>query len=63
MNVILSDCEEFRHVRGKKGKDDKEEKRNMGLLLIRGETIVTMTVEGPPPADVCILYFMNKNIK
>jgi len=45
MNVILSDCEEFRRVRG------KEEKRSMGLVLLRGETIVTMTLEGPPPSE------------
>merc|ERR1712106_988800 len=51
MNVILSDCEEFRRVRGKKGKEEKEEKRSMGLVLLRGETIVTMTLEGPPPSE------------
>merc|ERR1712106_612129 len=44
MNVILSDCEEFRRVRGKRGKEEKEEKRSMGLVLLRGETIVTMTL-------------------
>ncbi|KAL7639734.1 UNVERIFIED_CONTAM: hypothetical protein RMT77_009144 [Armadillidium vulgare] len=51
MNVILSECEEFRRVRGKKGKEEKEEKRTMGLVLLRGENVVTMTVEGPPPSD------------
>lgn len=55
MNVILSECEEFRRVRGKKGKEEKEEKRTMGLVLLRGETVVTMTVEGPPPAEVKFL--------
>ena len=52
MNVILADCEEFRCIRGKKNKEEKQEKRTMGLLLLRGETIVTMTLEGPPPAEV-----------
>lgn len=52
MNVILADCEEFRTIRGKKSKEEKQEKRTMGLLLLRGETIVTMTLEGPPPAEV-----------
>ncbi|XP_071516583.1 small nuclear ribonucleoprotein-associated protein B isoform X2 [Panulirus ornatus] len=51
MNVILADCEEFRTLRGKKSKEEKQEKRTMGLLLLRGETIVTMTLEGPPPAE------------
>lgn len=54
MNVILADCEEFRCVRGKKNKEEKQEKRTMGLLLLRGETIVTMTLEGPPPTEVYI---------
>lgn len=52
MNVILADCEEFRCVRGKKNKEEKQEKRTMGLVLLRGETIVTMTLEGPPPSEV-----------
>merc|ERR1712097_175005 len=54
MNVILCDTEEFRRIRHKKvdgTREDKEEKRSMGLILLRGETIVTMTVEGPPPNE------------
>ena len=54
MNVILCDADEFRRVRVKKpdgGREEKEEKRTMGLILLRGETIVTMTIEGPAPQD------------
>jgi len=61
MNLVLADTEEFRTVRRKPtkpapGEDqpayiETEEKRTLGLTIIRGAQIITTTVEGPPPAD------------
>jgi len=51
MNMILGDSEEFRLVKqdGKKGKEAwVEEKRLLGLLLLRGDAVVSVKPVGPP---------------
>ena len=55
MNIVLGDAEEFRTVKSKSTKEEKEQKRMLGLLVLRGEEIISMSVEGPPPADVFII--------
>ncbi|GKE71160.1 small nuclear ribonucleoprotein-associated protein B'-like protein [Tanacetum coccineum] len=39
MNIVIGDCQEER----------KEDRRTLGLVLLRGEEVISMTVEGPPP--------------
>ena len=64
MNIVLADTEEFRRVKRKPGKGaqvapgqaapavvESEEKRTLGLTIVRGTQIVSCSVDGPPAAD------------
>jgi small nuclear ribonucleoprotein (snRNP)-like protein len=62
MNLVLADTEEFRRVKQRSKRAaapgsseppavEIEEKRTLGLTIVRGTHVVSLTVEGPPPAD------------
>jgi small nuclear ribonucleoprotein B and B' len=50
LNLVLSEAEEFRTIRKGSGVlEERVEKRSLGLVLIRGENVISLSVEGPPP--------------
>mmetsp|Transcript_6225 Transcript_6225/g.7886 ORF Transcript_6225/g.7886 Transcript_6225/m.7886 type:complete len:164 (+) Transcript_6225:127-618(+) len=54
LNLVLSDTEEFRTLRkGSRANviEERQEKRNLGLIILRGENVVSIAVEGPPPPN------------
>ncbi|KAK4132362.1 Sm-like ribonucleoprotein [Trichocladium antarcticum] len=63
MNLVLADTEEFRRTKRKQNKPsapgaassaqvvESEEKRTLGLTIVRGAHIISLSVESPPPAD------------
>lgn len=53
------DTEEFRTLRLKRGAaearaavvEERQEKRSLGLIILRGENVISIAVEGPPPPE------------
>ena len=59
MNLVLADTEEFRVIKPKKPGDPyREQKRTLGLVLLRGENIVSMSAEAPPAQQVSTYRFI-----
>jgi small nuclear ribonucleoprotein B and B' len=63
MNLVLSDTEEYTKIKAKKTGDvEKEKKRSLGLVLLRGENIISLSAESPPSQNV-LYYLINIYIK
>ncbi|CAM6000015.1 unnamed protein product [Sphagnum balticum] len=48
MNIVLADTEEYRITKSGKTGVQKQIKRTLGLVIIRGENIISLTAEAPP---------------
>jgi small nuclear ribonucleoprotein B and B' len=48
MNIVLADTDEYRITKSKKTGIQKQIKRTLGLVIVRGENIVSLTAEAPP---------------
>jgi small nuclear ribonucleoprotein B and B' len=58
MNIVLGDTEEFRRTKRRSttttvqtGTAEQEEKRTLGLVILRGEQVVSLSLEAPPVSE------------
>ena len=57
MNLVLADTEEFRRTKRRSTTkaqdpaDETEEKRTLGLVILRGEQVVSISVDAPPASE------------
>jgi len=57
MNLVLADTEEFRRIKRKSTTKadhlavEQEEKRTLGLVILRGEQVVSLSVDAPPVTE------------
>ena len=54
MNMVLGDTEEYRRIKTKKGQglqEERLEKRSLGLIILRGDSVVSLSIEGPAPPE------------
>ena len=55
LNFVLADTQEIRKINinnntAQQQQQQPMERRTLGLLILRGDVIVSMSVEAPPPA-------------
>ena len=48
-NIVMKDCEEYRRLRKRKAGEPREAKRNIGLMILRGDNVKHINIVGPPP--------------
>lgn len=53
LNLVLSSCEENRTTTTTENGSttETEQRRSLGLVILRGENVVSVTVEGPAPVE------------
>ena len=62
MNIILSECIEYRTLINKKTKEERRIQRNIGLMILRGDCVLGYTPLTPPSKQKQQISQMNKTI-